>query len=515
MPLEVDLGNVIGPKGDDGEPGSQWYFGTAITGTSTSGAVFSSSGIANARVNDKYINTSLYNVYTCTVAGNASVAQWAYFGNIKGEKGDDGTSVTIKGTVDNPSSLPQSGNEVGDGYIIEGDLYVWDGSQWNNVGKIRGPQGEVGPTGPQGQAATIQIGTVQTGTAGSEAQVTNSGNQNAAVFNFVIPRGATGANGQDGQDGQDGAPGVAATIAVGSVSSGQTAQVTHSGNATAAVFDFVLPKGDPGADGQDGAQGAQGPAGTAATITVGSVTSGSTASVTNVGDETNAIFNFVLEKGEKGDPWRIDKTYASIDAMNEGYATDGVPIGGIVAINTGDVEDEDNAKIYRKGDAYYEYLFDMSGARGIKGDPGQDGAQGPAGTAATIQIGNVSDGDTAQVTNSGSANAAILNFVLPRGEKGADGQDGAQGERGPAGTAATIQVGTVSSGTTASVTNVGTASAARFNFVLPKGDKGDTGETGEQGPKGDTGETGPKGDPGATPTFEIRDGHLYAIYPDE
>ena len=62
---------------------------------------------------------------------------------------------------------------------------------------------------------------------------------------------------------------------------------------------------------------------------------------------------------------------------------------------------------------------------------------------------------------------------------------------------------------------MGTASAARFNFVLPKGDKGDTGETGEQGPKGDTGETGPKGDPGATPTFEIRDGHLYAIYPDE
>ncbi|MDL4892184.1 hypothetical protein QRX99_13710 [Enterococcus hirae] len=31
------------------------------------------------------------------------------------------------------------------------------------------------------------------------------------------------------------------------------------------------------------------------------------------------------------------------------------------------------------------------------------------------------------------------------------------------------------SGSTASVTNVGTSSAARFNFVLPKGDKGDPG----------------------------------------
>ncbi|EMW5681184.1 TPA: hypothetical protein IYG48_002950, partial [Enterococcus faecium] len=43
------------------------------------------------------------------------------------------------------------------------------------------------------------------------------------------------------------------------------------------------------------------------------------------------------------------------------------------------------------------------------------------------------------------------------------------------GQAATITIGTVSSGSTASVTNVGTSSAARFNFVLPKGDKGDPG----------------------------------------
>lgn len=39
-----------------------------------------------------------------------------------------------------------------------------------------------------------------------------------------------------------------------------------------------------------------------------------------------------------------------------------------------------------------------------------------------------------------------------------------------------LTIGTVSSGATASVTNVGTSSAARFNFVLPKGDKGDPGE---------------------------------------
>ena len=50
-----------------------------------------------------------------------------------------------------------------------------------------------------------------------------------------------------------------------------------------------------------------------------------------------------------------------------------------------------------------------------------------------------------------------------------------KGDKGDPGQAATITVGTVTSGSTASVTNVGTSSVARFNFVLPKGDKGDPG----------------------------------------
>lgn len=47
--------------------------------------------------------------------------------------------------------------------------------------------------GDAGAAATIAVGTVQTGAAGSNAQVTNSGTTSAAVFDFVIPRGADGA----------------------------------------------------------------------------------------------------------------------------------------------------------------------------------------------------------------------------------------------------------------------------------------------------------------------------------
>jgi hypothetical protein len=49
-----------------------------------------------------------------------------------------------------------------------------------------------GGGGGGGSGATIQIGTVTTGAAGSNASVTNSGTPTNAVFNFVIPRGDKG-----------------------------------------------------------------------------------------------------------------------------------------------------------------------------------------------------------------------------------------------------------------------------------------------------------------------------------
>ena len=57
---------------------------------------------------------------------------------------------------------------------------------------------------------------------------------------------------------------------------------------------------------------------------------------------------------------------------------------------------------------------------------------------------------------------------------GGSGGTGGTGGTGTPGRAATIKVGTVVSGNTASVTNVGTSDAAVFNFVLPKGTDADT-----------------------------------------
>ena len=58
--------------------------------------------------------------------------------------------------------------------------------------------GSVGPAGPSGAAATILVGSVTTGAAGTQASVTNSGTSTAALLNFVIPQGLAGANGGGG-----------------------------------------------------------------------------------------------------------------------------------------------------------------------------------------------------------------------------------------------------------------------------------------------------------------------------
>ena len=160
--------------------------------------------------------------------------------------------------------------------------------QLKNTG---GPTGAKGDKGDPGQAATITAGTATSLPAGSTPTVVNSGTSTNAVFNFGIPKG------DKGDTGATGAPGQAATIAVGTTSTlpaGSSATVTNSGTSSAAVFNFGVPKGDKGDTGTPGS---------AATVAVGTVTTGTPstpASVTNVGTSTAAIFDFVIPKGDTG-----------------------------------------------------------------------------------------------------------------------------------------------------------------------------------------------------------------------
>lgn len=69
-----------------------------------------------------------------------------------GPEGPVGPSLNILGELNDVSELPPSA-EAGEGYVIDGELWVWDhiGLQWNNAGNIQGPQGEQGPQGIQGE----------------------------------------------------------------------------------------------------------------------------------------------------------------------------------------------------------------------------------------------------------------------------------------------------------------------------------------------------------------------------
>lgn len=74
-----------------------------------------------------------------------------------------------------------------------------------------------------------------------------------------------------------------------------------------------------------------------------------------------------------------------------------------------------------------------------------------------------------------------------QGPQGDVGPAGPTGDTGPAGSAATVSVGTVTTGaagSSASVTNVGTNSAAVLNFSIPAGATGSTGATGPAGSSG-------------------------------
>ena len=161
-------------------------------------------------------------------------------------------------------------------------------------------------------------------------------------------------------------------------------------------------------------------------------------------------------KGDAGAPFAIKKTYVSIEAMNADYSNEEIKEGDFVIINTGDVSDEDNGKLFIKGATKFDFLVDISGVQGIQGPKGDTGLQGE------------------------------------RGEQGLPGQDGAQGPQGP--------IGPV--GAQGEQGPIGPKGEQGIQGLQgPQGvpgEKGERGEVGPQGPKGEQGLQGPKGDTGLT-----------------
>lgn len=84
-------------------------------------------------------------------------------------------------------------------------------------------------------------------------------------------------------------------------------------------------------------------------------------------------------QGPKGDGLNFKKIYGSVAEMHAGFVSDDVPIGGMVLINTDNVDDQDNSKIFVKREDSYHYVNDLSGATGIQGPQGIQGPRGPQG----------------------------------------------------------------------------------------------------------------------------------------
>ena len=100
---------------------------------------------------------------------------------------DNPRPITIKGIKGDPGEKGEPGQRGEQGAQgIQGPRGI-QGEQ--------GERGVQGLQGPAGNAATITIGNVTTSAPGTSAQVTNRGTSSAAVLDFVLPKGKDGADG--------------------------------------------------------------------------------------------------------------------------------------------------------------------------------------------------------------------------------------------------------------------------------------------------------------------------------
>lgn len=147
-----------------------------------------------------------------------------------------------------------------------------------------------------------------------------------------------------------------------------------------------------------------------------------------------------------GDAFTIVKTYSSVQAMQDDYNNPEVKKGQFVMIDTGDVENEEDSRLYLKGNTEWKFISDLSGAQGI---------QGLSAYQVAVQHGFEGTEDEWLISLKGEKGE-----TGPKGDKGDTGEKGATGERGPQGLQGERGL---------------------------QGVQGEQGEPGIQGPKGDTG----------------------------
>lgn len=191
------------------------------------------------------------------------------------------------------------------------------------------------------------------------------------------------------------------------------------------------PKGDTGntgATGPAGANGANGQNGQSATIRVGNVTSGQTPSINNSGTNLNAVFDFVLPKGDKGDKgekgndgadgksFDIKAQYPNEAALRAAHPTG--EAGDAYFVGT-----DENPDLYVWLTDTADW-FNNGKIAGVKGDKGDTGDEGFSPVASVSKSGGKTTITIRDKT--GQTVAEVLDGT--DGQNGADGADGAPGK---------------------------------------------------------------------------------------
>ena len=262
----------------------------------------------------------------------------------------------------------------------------------------------IGPKGDTGNAATVTVGSVITGTAGSSVAVTNTGTSAAATLNFTIPRGDTGNAGVG--------------ITTAAVNGSGNLILTKTDSSTVDAGSVIGPKGDTGAKGDAG------------TITINAVATGAAGTdviITNTGTASSALLNFTIPKGDTG----VGVFSAVVNGSGNLILTldDASTIdAGNIQGPKGDKGNTGNAGLSVtaaavSGDDLTITLSDSTvlNAGNVRGPQGTQGIQGNAGTITVGSVTTGAAGSSVAVTNTGTSSAATLNFTIPQGAKGDTG----------------------------------------------------------------------------------------------
>ena len=448
----------------------------------------------------------------------------------------------------------------GDGYLVAGDLYVWDaiGSEWDNVGNIQGPTGPTGATGSTGPTGvsgpTGSLGKFAVASATPPASPIagdawfNSDNGKTYVYYDsywietgaapVGPTGATGPTGAastvTGPTGPTGAQGIEGARGI--------TGPTGATGATGAPSTVTGPTGPTGATGATG-PGITGPTGAASTVTgptgpTGPIgPTGATGATGPTGQQGEFVPAFSTPPGgaTPGDTWFETETGA-VYIYYDGYWVE-------------------------VGTTEFGGATGPTGAQGVTGPTGAQGVTGPTGAASTVPgptgpsvtgptgpqgLGSQAKGYYANyaafIAGAGASPGAVGDFYViyaentvyiytandgwieagaiigPTGATGATGPTGSQGVTGPTGPAVTGPTGAqgINIQLKASVTNPGALptvgnSLNDARVVDSDGDLYTWGGSswssagqivGPQGPTGPTGAsvTGPTGPTGSPST---------------